>query len=126
MEIFTDEWACGWREELNASDTYHKAAADWEGSVVAAVYGSDKAVFLDLAHGFCTAARAATEDDLAGATFLLSAKESVWLRLFEGKMDPVFALMLGQLRLMRGRMSDLSAHANGAKQLLLTAQRIHG
>jgi len=125
MEIFTDEWARGWRDELNASDAYHQAAADWEGSVVASVYGNDKAVFLDLAHGHCTAARVASADDLENATYLLSAKEDVWLRLFEGKMDPVFALMLGQLRLMRGQLSDLSAHAKGAKELLLTAQRIH-
>lgn len=125
MEIFTDEWARGWRDELNASTTYQKAAADWEGSVVAVVQEGAKAVFLDLSHGRCTGAREATTADLEGATFVLKATEAVWLRLFEGRLDPVWALMLKQLRLERGRLSELSSHAEGAKQLLLTAQRIH-
>jgi putative sterol carrier protein len=127
-EIFTPEWAARWRDELNASAEYRAAAADWEGSLAVVLDrddgGGEAAVFLDLSHGSCGAARVASSDDLDRATYVLRAREKVWRRLFAGRMDPLFGLMLGQLRLERGDLSDLTHQAKAAQQLLFTAQRL--
>ena len=32
-EIFTDDWAQLWSEQINANDDYRKAAEKWEGAI---------------------------------------------------------------------------------------------
>lgn len=63
-EIFTGEWAEAWCREVNESEAYREAAADWEGAVVLTVepdpsYGVETArsVWVDLRHGECREAR---------------------------------------------------------------------
>ena len=70
------------------------------------------------------AAEVLETQDLEQATYLLRASERVWKRLFAGRMDPLFALVLGQLRLQRGEISQLTHQAKAAQQLLLSAQRL--
>ena len=97
-ELFGDAWAAAWRLELNASATYREAAARWEGPLVLAIAGGGGA-WADLFHGECRAARAATPADLAQAPFVIRGEAETWRRLLAGKVDPLFALMGGKLKL---------------------------
>jgi putative sterol carrier protein len=119
---FSDDWARAWCEALNASEAYRAAAAQWEGSVALAVLGPDgslgDAVYLDLRHGSCLAARAASPEDLAAATYLIEAQPATWRDVLAAQTSPVMALLSGRLKLARGEMARLMPHANSARELL--------
>ena len=130
LEIFSQEWAEALGRALNASPDYREAAARWEGSLVFALRGADhstgSAVFLDLWHGECRAARRADAGDVEGADFLLRADSDTWQRLLGGQIDALFAVMTGKLELARGSLVQLMPHATAAKQLVTTASELGG
>lgn len=130
-EIFTDDWARAWCEEINASPAYRKAAAEWEGEVVLQLSANpargidrDRAICADLWHGECRAARAATEEDLAAAPFVIRGDPHSWGRVLEGSLDPIMGLMRGKLKLTRGKLTTLARYVLAAKELVAAATRV--
>jgi putative sterol carrier protein len=126
--MFTDDWARAWADELNGSQAYQAAAADWHGSICFKLRSRDpreeRKIFLDLQEGQCLAARSATEQDLQDARFILSARERVWRRLVEGRSDPLVVLMTGLIRFEKGRLTDFAGQGKAAQELMRAAQRI--
>lgn len=123
--VFSDAWARAWGEAINQSEAYREAAATWEGPIAAVANEpdgrGDLAVYLDVWHGECRAARSATEMDLAEAAYLLEACPSDWRQLFEGRVAPVMALLTGKLRVSRGPLAGLLPYAPAAKELMRLA-----
>lgn len=123
--LFSDEWAAVWAARLNASATYRTAAAAWEGAVVLEIAGEAgrpaRAVFLDLWHGACRAARAATPADHAAAEYLFRGGESSWREVLGGRLAPVTALLTGRLTLVRGNLAALLPFATAVRELLASA-----
>lgn len=127
-EIFTDDWANAWADELRASDAYRAAAAGWEGSIALQMSSGDVpaelvAVFLDLWHGDCRAARRASTSDLEQATFVIRAGEEVWRRVLERDLEPIFGLMSGKLDLARGSLARLMPYVTASRELVAAATR---
>ncbi len=129
-EIMSEGWATAWRDALNASASYRAAAAAWEGAVVAAVRAEPergvaaRAVFLDLWHGECRAARPAGDADLAVARYVLTASASTWAELLGGALDPVAAVMGGRLELTKGNVMGLFPYIAAAKELVAVARSL--
>ena len=125
LSVFSPEGASILREALNASSKYREAAADWEGSLLLAVGdasdGNGAAVFLDLWHGECRAARPPVGADREAASFVITASADAWEDLLVGGIDPLPALMGGKLQLVRGRLFSLLPHARSARQLVAVA-----
>lgn len=125
--IFSDSWTVAWATELVASEAYQRAASTWEGSIVlsmAQADGGEQAAYVDLWHGECRAARAATEDDLATADYLIRAELATWRKVMEGELDPVFGLMSGRLKLARGSLARLLPYVEASKELVAAASRV--
>ena len=130
-EVFSAEWAAEWCRQLNQSATYRAAAAGWEGSIALVMVpkgssGERRAVFADLWHGECRAARPATEQDLESARFVFTANDAHWRDVLAGKTAPLLAVMTGKIKLTRGSLGALAPFAGAAKELLATAQAIGG
>jgi putative sterol carrier protein len=131
-EIMSEAWAAAWGEALNASAAYREAAAGWEGAVVIAVRAEPargieaRAVFLDLQHGACRAARAARPGDEAAARYALSADAGTWARILSGALDPLQAVMGGALELTKGSVMSLLPHVAAAKELVAVARAVQG
>jgi len=129
-EVLTEAWAAAWRDALNASDAYRRAAASWEGAVVAAVRAEPergiarRAVFLDLWHGECRGARLAADADVDAARYVLTASASTWRELVGGTLDPVAAVMGGRLELTKGSVMGLFPHIAAARELVAAAQAL--
>jgi putative sterol carrier protein len=129
---FSEPWAQAWADELRRSDDYRRAAAKWEGSIVLQMAAEESvdgvdghgAVFVDLLHGDCRAARAATGDDLDGADFVLHAPLPVWKRVLAGEVEPIFGLMSGKIRLSRGSIARLTPFITASKELVRAAARV--
>jgi len=132
LEILSQEWADAWKDALNASPAYRAAAASWEGAVVAAVRAQaerrigQRALFLDLWHGSCRAARPAADADFATARYVLTASAATWTELLNGALDPVAAVTGGRLELTKGSVLGLFPHLAAAKELVAVARCLGG
>lgn len=127
-EVFTGAWADAWRDALNASEGYRRAAAAWEGAVALVMQpdgtaGIDerRAVFLDLWHGECRAARVAADGDVEAAAYVIEASAGTWRDLLGARSSPIMALMTGRLSLTRGNIAALLPYASAANELVATA-----
>ncbi|MDZ4675751.1 MAG: SCP2 sterol-binding domain-containing protein [Gemmatimonadota bacterium] len=121
---FSSAWVEAWGHELNSNPAYQQAAATWEGDIVLEMAGDDepgdRAVYLDLWHGVCRAARAATAADHSGARYLFRANRDAWRQVLAGKLTPATAILTGKLRLTRGSLADFLPYASAAEALLMT------
>ncbi len=119
---FSDQWAEAWGAALNGSTVYREAAATWEGAIAVVVADTSgppgPAVFLDVWHGECRAARTATAADLAEAAFVLEAAPGAWKQVLASQISPVMALLTGQIRLARGDLTRLLPYTAAAKELV--------
>lgn len=120
-EFLSEEWAKAWGEALATSEEYRKAAQRWEGPVLFRLKGSDRAVYLDLWHGECRDARAATDSDPETARFILSADLPTWLSVLDGTIAPLPAVMRGRLKLEKGKLSSLMPYTAAARELVQAA-----
>lgn len=131
MEIFSQDWARQWREEINSSDAYRNAAKGWNGSLALRMKGprgkgGSRGVFVDLGNGGCTDGRVASQEDLAAAQFVMSADAKVWREVLDGRFEPVLGIMTGRLKLERGKISELVPWVKAAKELVAAAGRVGG
>lgn len=140
-EVFTGAWAEAWCAEINASEAYREAAAEWEGAIVLRVSADPsfglpeaRAVRMDLWHGECRGASAAPSDDGSDAAdaadvgddapYLIEADPYSWKRVLEGELDPIAGLMRGKLKLRRGSVVALARYVGAARELVRTAGRV--
>lgn len=130
-EVFTDDWARAWCEQINASDEYAGAARTWEGAVVLQVRRDpasgierDRAIYADLWHGECRKARVATADDLSSAPYVIQSDPHTWNRVLNGELDPLLALMRGKLKLVKGNLTQLTRYVWAARELVACAGRV--
>lgn len=129
-ELFTHEWALSFGAALDASVPYREAARRWEGAVCleCAPAPDDAtpaaAVFLDLSHGHCTAARVATAADYGQARYVISGPLTAWLTVLRGDEAPTVALMRGHLRLAKGLLPLLLPHVGAANALVDVARTV--
>jgi putative sterol carrier protein len=126
-DVFTEPWVAAWVTEIEASDTYRTAAATWEGSVALEATdagGHRRAVFLDLWHGSCRAARVASDGDLERADYVLSADLETWRRVLAGELEPILGLMTGKVKLRRGQLARLTPYMQASKELVACATRV--
>jgi len=130
-ELFGEDWARAWREEIAASAAYRRAAASWEGAMVFAMTsdgasgpGGERRIYLDLWHGDCRAARPAADEDVAAAPYVVAGAAAVWREVLEGRIEPFVAVMSGKLRLVRGSLARLLPYVAAARELLAAARRV--
>jgi len=128
-EIFTEEWARSWCREVHASEGFRRAAAGWEGSIVAVLEAdpqggipADRQVFLELSGEGCRTGRPAAPADLESAVFVFSAPAGVWRSVLAGETEPVWALMSGAIRLAKGSVPQLTPFAGAARALFEAAR----
>lgn len=130
-DIFTGEWAGAWAEEINASEAYRGAAASWDEPMVLTMKADrgagvpeDRSVYLDLYRGECREARAATEHDVQKARYVIRATPKVWEQAIDGSLKVSWALLRGELKVLKGSKSKLSSHAEAWRQMIAAARRV--
>lgn len=127
-EIFTDEWAKAWHDRINENEDYKKAATKWEGAIGMLMTADssmgipeERRVVADLWHGDCRGAKAASQEDIAEAPYLIKADPAAWKSVLAGKTDPIVGLMGGKLKLAKGSLFALLPYARAAKELVRSA-----
>jgi len=124
----SDEWIRALMVELNESEAYRKAAAKWEGDIyfIAEPGGglAERSVlYLDLWHGECRSACAVADESEKSPEFRIWAPVGVWRRVIEKKLDPIQALITGQLKL-QGTLSKIMRNTKATLELVNCATRV--
>ena len=105
----TDEWIKAMMVDLNASKAYEDSAKTWEGDFLFVVQPGgnlteEVKLYMDLWHGKCRDAYAVNNGADLKTAFVLSAPVSNWKKVMTKQLDPIQAMMTGQLRL-KGNMA---------------------
>ncbi len=126
---FTQQWGDALCAALNASESYHSAAARWIWPVALVVqkaadlgWARDTAVVLSLEHGHCNGARL-VDASKARAPFIFRGSYANWKRVMHGDVDPIVAMVKGDLA-VTGSMSTIMMHSRAAKALVEVARTV--
>jgi putative sterol carrier protein len=129
----SDSWIKAMMEDLNNSQAYLESAKNWEGDfhfVIEPGGSLDKAVtlYMDLWHGKCRDAfevrdTAEVEAHKIRPAYVLSGSPQTWKKVMTRKLDPMAAMMTGQLKLT-GNMAMVMKNVRAAKELVESCTRI--
>ena len=124
----SDAWIKAMMEDLNASESYLEAAKTWEGDFHFVVHPGgtlEKTVvlYMDLWHGKCRDAYEVAEPGGSKPVFVLAGPVAVWKKVMTKKLDPMQAMMTGQLKLT-GNMAIVMKNVRAAKELVESCTRI--
>jgi putative sterol carrier protein len=125
MPMFASQgWFEAFQVQINASEAYREAAADWEGDIAFRIGAEpDRSVpadlcgYLDLWHGACRDAKAIAPADADAAAYTLSAPYSRWKDVVRGDLDPIKGMMQGKLR-VRGDLPTIVRYVRAANELV--------
>lgn len=132
MFVFpSGEWAAAYKDAVNASEGYRKAAAQWTHGPVTLVIQAEPAIglaetaglWLDLDRGVCLAARVVSEGEAAKAPFCISGEYARWKQVLRKELDPIQGMMQKKLEL-RGQMTIIVRFVQASKELVEAAQRV--
>lgn len=124
------EWAQELQRQLNTSPAYADAAKNWEGDFYF-VLEPDKEgglpgtvyLYVDLWHGECRAAYVPQDKGEKNPAFVMSGPYSKWKKVVTAQLDPVQALMTGQLKL-KGNMAMVMKNIKAAQEMVKACTRI--
>ena len=120
----TQEWFDAFVVEINASDEYRVAAAEWEGDIAFLIQAEpDKGVpadvwgWLDLQRGRCLGGGVVDEDRAATAAYTITAPYTRWKDVLQDELDPIKGMMQGKLK-VRGDLPTIVRQVRAATELV--------
>ena len=124
----SDDWIKKMMTDLNQSSTYLEAAKNWEGDFIFVIEPGGTltgivGLYMDLHHGKCRDAYAVLDMNNASSVFKLSGPVANWKKVMTKKLDPIQAMMTGQLKLT-GNMATVMKNVRAAKELVESCTRI--
>lgn len=127
-------WANAYRDAINDNALYRTTAANWDQGAIALVcrpapergLAEAHAIVLDLFHGSCRGVEYLTSlAPLEQTPFIIEADYAQWQAVIGGELDPIKAMLTGQLRLAKGHLPTIIRDVEGSKQLVLSARKVH-
>ena len=124
----SDAWVQALHNELNTSQAYEDAAKNWEGDFYFVVNpeGAVKEpmyLYMDLWHGKSREAFVVKDESSKKPAFVMSGPYSKWKKVVSAQLDPIQALMTGQLKL-KGNMVMVMKNVKAAQEIVRACTRI--
>ncbi len=128
VKFGSPEWVQCLHEELNKSEAYTDAAKDWEGDFYFVVESEGpvtdtRTIYMDLWHGRSREALIADNPKDRSPVFVMSGKYGKWKKVVMAQLDPIQALMTGQLKL-KGNMVMIMRNVKAAQEIVRACTRI--
>ena len=126
-------WAEAYAQAINENPAYQKTAGNWIEGVIALVckaepslgFSEPQAMVLDLERGRCRGVVYTSDAAIIAQTpFVIEASYAQWKSVISGQIDPIKAMLQGQLRLTKGHLPTIIRDVEGSKQLVLSASAI--
>jgi putative sterol carrier protein len=124
----SDAWIKALQDVLNNDAEYAQVARNWEGDFMFLVepdqsFAKPVCMYMDLWHGKCRDARELTGPTEKKAAFTLSAPLPVFIRVVQGKLDPMQAMMTRQLK-VNGSMVYMMKNVPTVLKFVKCTQRV--
>ena len=124
----SDEWIKSLSDQLNKSESYAKAAANWEGDFLFvvqpdAVFQQTAYLYIDIQHGKSPSAMQTSSPDEKKAMYTVSAPFSTWRKVIEGKLDAVQGMFSGKLK-VRGNMAQIQRDPKATTEFVACAAKV--
>jgi putative sterol carrier protein len=128
VKFGSDEWVQALHNELNTSQAYEEAAKNWEGDFYfvvdpEGVVKDPMFLYMDLWHGKSREAFVAKEKSAKNPAFVMSGPYGKWKKVVSAQLDPIQALMTGQLKL-KGNMVMVMKNVKAAQEIVRACTRI--
>lgn len=128
LKFGSPEWAQALHNELNASQAYEDAAKNWEGDFYFIVEPDGPVttttyMYMDLWHGKSREAKIVQDPQEKNPAFIMSGKYGKWKQVVQAKLDPIQALMTGQLKL-KGNLPMVLKNIKAAQEIVRACTRI--
>ncbi|MBI5305702.1 MAG: SCP2 sterol-binding domain-containing protein [Chloroflexi bacterium] len=128
LKFGSAEWLQALHDQLNASEAYADAAKSWEGDFYFVVEPDGALtqplyLYMDLWHGKSRAASIVADPNSMTPAFVMSGKYAKWKQVVTAKLDPIQALMTGQLKL-KGNMVMIMKNVKAAQEIIKACTRI--
>lgn len=128
VKFGSPEWVQALHQELNASQAYEQAATNWEGDFYFVVdpegaLTTPMYLYMDLWHGKCRESFVASDKNVKAPAFVMSGAYSKWKKVVSAQLDPIQALMTGQLKL-KGNMVMVMKNVKAAQEIVRACTRI--
>lgn len=111
IEFPNDEWLHALMQKLNSDEKYAHVARNWEGDILFHIqpdtsYQEERLLYLDLWHGKCREAFSTDAEQVKSLkpAFTLSAPYTNFLRILNGELDPMQAMLTRKL-IVKGNMA---------------------
>ncbi len=124
----SDEWIKALSGMLNASESYERAAKDWEGDFIFVVEADDNLpetsyLYLGLYHGKSPDAAQVDSEDAREAEFVLRAPFNIWRQVIEGRLDPIQGMMTRKIK-VEGNMMKIMRYPKAAKEIVSCCAKV--
>ena len=124
----SDEWIKALSSQLNASESYAKAAANWEGDFLFVVqpdsaFQQTAYLYIDFQHGKSSSAMKVGSLEEKKAMYTLSAPYNIGRKVIEGKLDAVQGMFSGKLKL-RGNIAQIQRNPKVTTEFIACATEI--
>lgn len=125
------EWIEAYKDQINASEGYKKAAATWTAGAVALVVSAkpdiglneDVGIWLDLHQGICREAKKVSLAEAQKAPFCIIADYARWKQVVKKELEPVKGMMQGKLKL-KGDLPTIVRYVKASQELVECSTRI--
>ena len=128
--FMSEEWVIAFKEAVQNSPSYQKAAKTWEGDITLVVKAdsqvgveADSYLYMDLWHGDCRDMRLVSKEEGESAKFVITASYDRWKQVAKGELEPVKGMMQGKLKL-KGNLPYIVRYVQAGKELITCTSKI--
>lgn len=127
----SEEWLKEYKKQIDSSEEYKKAAAEWTAGAVVLVITKDQSIglnedyciWLDLLKGACREAKKVTFDEGQKAPFVIQGEYARWKQVVRKELDPVKGMMQGKLKL-KGALPTIVRFVKASQELVECSTRV--
>ncbi len=127
----SDDWLKEYHKQINSSEEYKKAAADWTAGAVVLILNRDPKIglnedfcmWLDLHKGVCREAKRVSMDEAEKAPFVISGDYGRWKQVMMKELDPVKGMMQGKLKL-KGALPTIVRFVKASQELVECSAKV--
>lgn len=125
----SEEWISLWVDELNRSESFHSATRGWEGSFGSVIrarpphLSNDIHLCFDVSNGAFTRFAYGCDHGEWDLRFIIEADYETWKRFIHQELDPIKAVLLGDVRI-RGNAVEALRFVRATYEMLRVTARI--
>lgn len=126
MEFPSREFAEALCSELNRRESYRRMARGWRWPILFKVEeagGGSPGFVLDLYEGECRGVKWFDDASSVTADYILSASRDTWLKVIEGELHPMRAILERKVKLEKGSYATIARYTRAALEIVEAAKK---